>query len=347
MKALLDSNHPARIFFFTGIITVASLVFVGYSLGASALFVAIVLIIVELMFSFDNAIVNARVLAGMTKFWQTMFMTVGMLIAVFGMRLVFPILLVMVTTALSPGEVINLALHNPDEYAAHLQEAHPYIASFGGMFLLMLCLAFFFDPGRKIRWIDIIERPLQRIGKWWIYSGISLIVLAICVIVPANHHPKETLVAGLAGIILFMGLHKLTEIFGSTLSTSTGKKQTALAGFTSFMYLQVLDGSFSFDGVIGAFAITQDVVLIAIGLGIGALWVRSLTLLMVRRRTLEAYRYLEHGAHYTIGVLALFLLVGLFIQVPEVIAGAAGITIVGLSIWSSVVSSRREHKTTS
>ena len=98
----------------------------------------------------------------------------------------------------------------------------------------------------------------------------------------------------------------------------------------------MLDSSFSLDGVVGAFAVTTDVILIMVGLGIGALWVRSLTLLMVRRRTLEAYRYLEHGAHYTIAVLAVVLLLGLFYDIPEVYAGILGIVIVSSSIWSSI-----------
>ena len=85
----------------------------------------------------------------------------------------------------------------------------------------------------------------------------------------------------------------------------------ALAGkaaFFMFLYLEVLDASFSFDGVIGAFAITNDIVLMALGLGIGAMYVRSLTVYLVRQGTLDDYVYLEHGAHYAIGALAVILL---------------------------------------
>src|SRR5690606_21345166 len=93
--------------------------------------------------------------------------------------------------------------------------------------------------------------------------------------------------------------------------------------------------SFSFDGVLGAFAVTKDVVLIAIGLGVGALWVRSLTVFMVRRGTLDSYKYIEHGAHYTITVLSAVLILSIFINVPEVIAGLAGLGIIGSSIIAS------------
>ena len=341
MVSTLQPNHPLRIFFISGLITIACLVGVGTWLGLDALFLTFVLILIEVTFSFDNAIINARILATMSRFWQQMFMTVGILIAVFGMRLVFPIVLVMATTGLGATNVVDLALHHPDQYAAQLTQAHPYIAAFGGMFLLMLCFAFFFDPGRKVLWVNIIERPLQKVGRWWVYTTISLTILGVITIAPWNHHAQETLVAGAIGVGLYLLLHILTSLFGEREITSSPRKTTALAGFFAFLYLQVLDASFSFDGVIGAFAVTQDVILIAIGLGIGALWVRSLTLLMVRRNTLGVYRYLEHGAHYTIGVLAMVLLAGLFVDIPEVFAGVAGILIVGSSVVSSIAASRR------
>ncbi len=91
-----------------------------------------------------------------------------------------------------------------------------------------------------------------------------------------------------------------------------------------FLYLEVLDASFSFDGVIGAFAITNDIVLMALGLGIGAMYVRSLTVYLVRQGTLDDYVYLEHGAHYAIGALAVILMVTIQYQINEVITGLVG-----------------------
>jgi uncharacterized protein len=337
------SHHPLRIFFISGLLTIASLLGVGYSMGSNAVFVTFVLILVEIVFSFDNAIINARILGGMSLFWQKMFITVGMLIAVFGMRLVFPIVLVVITTGLGGGQVVDLALNHPAEYAAELQKAHPLISSFGGMFLLMLALAFLFDPSRKTRWVNLIERPLQQLGKWWIYTLFAVAVLVLIAVSPANHHPEETLIAGGIGIILQLGLNKLNDLFSSS-QIAKKKVQTGLAGFMAFLYLQVLDASFSFDGVLGAFAVTQDVILIAIGLGVGALWVRSMTLFMVRRNVLSAYRYLEHGAHYTIAILAIVLLAGLFVDIPELVAGLTGLAVVGASVWSSIIESRTEKR---
>lgn len=343
MSSLLHSHSPFRIFAISGTITLAALVAVYHYLGPTAAGITLVLMLIEITFSFENAIINARVLATMTRFWQQIFMTIGILIAVFGMRVIFPIVVVMLTAGLGWNEVIQLALNDPDRYAHELEAAHPSISSFGGMFLLMLALHFFFDPSRKIRWIHIIERPLQSIGRWWLYAAVSASVLIVLAALPYNTHPLETLTAGSLGILTYLVIHGLAELFmrqhqknEEMAAKRTAMKKAGAAGFMSFLYLEVLDASFSFDGVIGAFAVTQDVVLIAVGLGVGALWVRSLTLFMVRRQTLHAYRFLEHGAHYTIAVLATVLLVGLFQDIPEVIAGVVGISIISASIYSSI-----------
>ncbi len=342
MSQTINKKHPFRIFFISGLITILSLGFIAGFLGTEALFIASVLILVEITFSFENAIINAKVLSGVSEFWRKIFLTIGILIAVFGMRLVFPIVIVAVTAGLPMGEVINLTINDPERYANELNHAHVPIAAFGGMFLLMLCLHFFFDKQRQTRWISVIEKPMQDMSKWWLYTAVSLIVLAVLTVLPANPEPRETLSAGLTGIVLYVVIHGLAELFARKQKVDkTGALKTGMAGFMAFLYLEVLDASFSFDGVIGAFAVTKDVLLIAIGLGIGALWVRSLTIYMVDHKVLHAYRYLEHGAHYTIGVLAVVLLTGIFFNIPELIAGVTGLIIVGASIASSVRDSRR------
>lgn len=345
MHRVLHANHPFRIFAISGSLTLLALGLVLYYMGVEAAFLTLVLIAVEITFSFDNAIINARVLMTMSRFWQQMFITVGMLIAVFGMRLVFPILIVMITAGLPWGEVLSLALNDQDAYARELHDSHISIASFGGMFLMMLSLHFFFDRSRTVRWIDIIERPLQRLGDWWVYAATSLAVLFAISLAPFNAYPQETFIAGLCGIVTYLVVHGLAELFARKQEhDDTGKmvQRAGMAGFMSFLYLEVLDASFSLDGVIGAFAVTKDVVIIAIGLGIGALWVRSLTIFMVRRHVLKAYRYLEHGAHYTIGLLAVVLLAGIFFDISEFLAGILGVIIITASIMSSLRKSKLE-----
>lgn len=346
MPSLLHADHPFRIFVISASLTLLSLGLVFYFLGAHAAFLTLVLIAVEITFSFDNAIINARILMTMSKFWQQMFITVGMLIAVFGMRLVFPIVVVMVTAGLPWGDVVNLALNNPNKYAEELHDAHVSIAAFGGMFLLMLCLHFFFDASRKVRWIDIIEKPLQHIGRWWMYGVVCMAILVVITLMPFNPHPQETFIAGFSGIVTYLLVHGLAELFARKQNhnhTGAMVQRAGMAGFMSFLYLEVLDASFSFDGVIGAFAVTKDVVLIAIGLGIGAFWVRSLTIFMVKKHVLHAYRYLEHGAHYTIGMLSAVLLAGIFFSVSEFIAGILGILIIAASVTSSILKRKREE----
>jgi hypothetical protein len=345
----LHPTHPFRIFAISGMLSAAIIGLVWYYLGWDAAAVTVMLMIIELTFSFDNAIINARVLGTMSPFWQRMFMTVGIVIAVFGMRVVFPVIIVMLTTGLSWQDVISLAFNSPDEYAAALHRAHPSIASFGGMFLLMLALHFFFDSTRDVQWFTRIERPLQAIGRKWLHALVCMLVLAVIVLLPANAHPAEVLMAGVAGIVTYLVIHGASELF--TLQHERAEKRAkaggkargvAIAGLASFVYLEVLDASFSFDGVIGAFAVTKDVVLIAAGLGIGALWVRSLTLFLVRRKVLHTYRYLEHAAHYVIAALACTLLLGLFYEIRETYVGLVGVGVIIAAVVSSVRDNKKE-----
>ena len=347
MSSLLSRHSPLRIFAVSGIISIIALGMVYVYLGLQATFLALMLVIIELTFSFDNAIVNARVLSTMSEFWQRMFMTVGIVIAVFGMRIIFPILIVMFSSGLPWDQVIQLALNQPAKYAEVLHHAHPSIAAFGGMFLLMLALHFFFDSTRDIQWLVRVERPLQAIGKKWMHGLVCFILLVVIVCLPTNSHPIETAIAGFIGIAVYMLIHSVSEFFTKQHEKAekrAGKtlQRAAMAGLASFIYLEVLDASFSFDGVIGAFAVTKDVILIAVGLGIGALWVRSLTLFIVHHKVLRTYRYLEHAAHYVIGALACTLLFGLFYEIPETWVGIIGLSVIGAAIVSSVKDNKKD-----
>ncbi|MEK7059319.1 MAG: DUF475 domain-containing protein [Patescibacteria group bacterium] len=324
-----------RYFGFSGFITLAAIFVALFALGVSAAMTTIVLIAIEIAFSFDNAIINAKVLERLSKFWQQLFLTVGMIVAIVGMRFVFPILIVMVTANLPWGQVIDDALHHPEVYGEHLAEAHASIAAFGGSFLLTLTLYFFFDHDRLVLWLTKLERRMQHIG-----GGIWLPPLLVAMVVGlialfAGEESIEVLRAGMFGVLAYTGIKLLIDGLGK-LSPKEQKIYTGWPALLAFMYLQLLDASFSFDGVLGAFAITDKILLIALGLGVGAIWVRSLTVFMVRRGTLGAYKYLEHGAHYAIFVLAVALLGSIFFEVPDAITGVVGLGV----IWASYVSSR-------
>lgn len=151
----------------------------------------------------------------------------------------------------------------------------------------------------------------------------------------------------LAGIVA-IGLHIAMELFdrlSNRQQKSTVKQKVGMAAFISFMYLQLLDASFSLDGVIGAFAITSSVVLIAAGLGAGAVWVRSMTVHLVRSGTLTKYKYLEHGAHWAILCLGALMLGRLYgFELPEWATGSVGLVFIALSVASSLRRSDRTSK---
>ncbi|HLF96062.1 MAG TPA: DUF475 domain-containing protein [Methylococcaceae bacterium] len=307
--------------------------------GLSGVFVTLILALMEISLSFDNAVVNAAVLRHMNAAWQRRFLTWGMIIAVFGMRLLFPLAIVAVVTALPLMDVTFMALEQPDEYARRLTSAHVQISSFGGMYLLLVFFSFILDRDKQLHWIGWLERRLVRLGK---LESIE-VVLALATLVTAQYFLPEAerlpgLLSGLFGVMLFVLVSSVSALFGD--AEKLGQK-TSAAGLVSFLYLQVLDSSFSFDGVIGAFAISKDIVVIMLGLSIGAMFVRSLTVFLVRKGTLEEYLFLEHGAHYAIGALALLMLIGMIEHVSEVVTGLVGLGFILLSLWSSVLYKRR------
>ncbi len=302
--------------------------------AAGTVFVAGMLAVLEVSLSFDNAVVNASVMTDMPPVWRRRFLTWGMAIAVFGMRLVFPLGVVSAMARIGPIEALRLATFRPDEYARVLTSAHVALGAFGGAFLGMVFLEFFLDPEKDVHWLGGVERRLARLGR---FEAVELAVVMLVLYGFsrgfAPEQARELLVAGMFGLVAFIAVDGV----GAALESGAGERRDLhRAGLTSFLYLNVLDASFSFDGVIGAFALTNDLFVIAIGLGIGAMFVRSLTILLVERGTLASYRYLEHGAFYAIGALALIMLAGTIHEVPEAVTGGVGAAFIGLSLWSSV-----------
>lgn len=340
MHKALHAHSPLRIFGISALITASGLLAVLLGLGMAALITTLILVVIEIVFSFDNAIVNAKVLGRMSPGWQTAFLTIGIVIAIFGMRLLFPLLIVGLAAHLGLVDVWHLALNHPHEYAEKLHLAHPLIAAFGGAFLLVLSLEFFLNGEHKVLWWEDVERRLRQMGNVWLPAAISALAVLLLAWASAAHG-GEILRAGLLGVVTFVVVQLCTALLSR--SQPKGQHLTGWAAFALFIYLQILDASFSFDGVIGAFAITDKVVLIAAGLGIGALWVRSLTVYMVRRGTLNEYVYLEHGAYYTIAVLAVSLLVSLFVEVPDAVTGVLGVGIIGSAIAASVRVRKTRH----
>jgi hypothetical protein len=308
---------------------------VWFEAGLTALFLVVILSILEVTLSFDNAVVNAKVLEKMSPLWQRRFLTWGILIAVVGTRFVLPILIVSIAVWISPITITYLAFTNPTEYGNLLQSVEGSITAFGGIFLLMVSLKYFFDIGKSVHWIEQVERHLV---KWGRIEAIEIAV-AIATLIGLSflteHNQAEVLVAGFTGLLLFI----LMEGISGALSLE--EHQVAKSGLALFIYLNILDSAFSLDGVVGAFALTNNLLIIMVGLGIGAYFVRSLTLLMVKERTLDHLVYLEQGAHWAILGLSIAMLANLVMHVPEIITGLVGLLCVSLAYYSSIKATRK------
>ena len=293
----------------------------------------LVLIALEVSLSFDNAVVNAKVLETMTEAWRKRFITYGIPIAVFGMRFLFPILIVSVATGMTMYGSFNIAIEDPEQYHHILEENKEGIFAFGGAFLLMVFLGFFFDDDREEKWIHFLEGN-KITEKFSTINNIELIIAtSVGLLVTYLTQSHTVALAFFGGILLHEAIGSLDDLL------STDGIRSGIAGF---LYLEVLDASFSFDGVIGAFAVTGNIFIIMIGLGIGAMYVRSMTLDFVERGTLAEYKYLEHGAHFAIGALSAIMMLKMFIHVPEVITGLAGITIISAAFIHSYILKKRE-----
>ena len=317
----------------------------GYSHGGSpgllqALWITAVLAVLEVSLSFDNAVVNATVLRNWNAFWRKLFLTVGILVAVFGMRLLFPLVIVAVATGLGLIDVWHMAINTPDEYARNLISHHAEVSAFGGAFLMLVFLNFLFDEEKELHWLGWLEEKVGQYGT----EGLAILLTMAAVFFGMTLVPEArklaVLTAGVVGVLVYVGVDWVSGLLESGETEGSGEagvgKLVAQGSIGGFLYLEVLDASFSFDGVIGAFAITNDVVIIMLGLAIGAMFVRSLTVYLVYKGTLDEFVYLEHGAHYAIGILALIMFASIGYEIPEWFTGLSGVAFIGVSLWSSI-----------
>lgn len=324
----------------------------GVAAMLKVLLITAILAVMEVSLSFDNAVVNASVLRNWDEFWKKIFLTVGILIAVFGMRLLFPLVVVGVTADMGLIEVAKMALNDPKLYSEKLIAHHAEIAAFGGLFLLLVFLNFLFDDGKDTHWFHWLESRLASLANVPAMSVfISLVALLIMVSAVGPDEKLVVTLAGIWGIVVYVGVKALGHLLEgggddddeAAEGKEPGSSNLVKAGIGGFLYLEVLDASFSFDGVIGAFAITNDVVVIMLGLAIGAMFVRSMTIYLVEKGTLEAYVYLEHGAHYAIGALAIIMLYsGTGGHIPELVTGLIGVAFIVWAVLSSIAYSKRQ-----
>jgi hypothetical protein len=319
-----------KFFFLPTLVTFFLLGIVYYFGNLPALFAVGILIVLEVTLSFDNAVVNAKVLEKMDEKWQKRFINWGIWVAVFGTRVLLPIIIVAFVSGLGILQVLNLAIYDPSTYGLKLDEAHYSIGAFGGIFLLLVALKYFIDDNKQLDWIKILERRLKKFSSVESVEVVFAMILLLIIAKTVSAHSVEILVAGIIGCISFV----LVEGVTSNLGHNTTK--VASSGVGLFIYLNLLDAAFSLDGVIGAFAISTNLLVIMVGLGVGAYFVRSFTLMLVERKTLKELLYLEHGAHWAVGALGICMLLGLLLHIPEAVIGVVGILFVASSYFSSI-----------
>lgn len=312
--------------------------------GLMCVFIALVLAILEISLSFDNAVVNAMKLEHMSEKWRHRFITWGILIAVFGMRFLFPLLVVAIFAKLNILTVLNMALNDVHQYAHYLALTHAPIVAFGGAFLLMLFMDYFTEKNKEVHWIKPIEDKLQKLSN---IKGVctltTLIILGLLMLEIAPDVRQSVFTSGVSGIITYLVIDGVAEWLEkrqeerAKICADTVK----CSGLVGFLYLELIDASFSLDGVLGAFALSQDILIITIGLFIGAMFVRSLTIMLVEKKTLDQYLYLEHGAHWAIGTLAILMFVSTFHEVPEVVTGLLGLLFIVSAFVSSLIHNKK------
>lgn len=315
----------------------------GYWIGGlSAAFLVAILGVLEVSLSFDNAVVNASVLQNWDQKWRRRFLVWGMPIAVFGMRLVFPLVIVAVVAKINPIAALMMALNNPDQYATTLTSAHHQVASFGGTFLMLVFLNYFVDKEKDTHWIGGLEHVLSYLGKgsWFVHPAI--VTCVIMAVTSQFDRPESSTIiwSALSGGAVYYGVKLLGTLTGGG-DDDSGTK-VIKQGIGGFLYLEVVDASFSFDGVIGAFALSTNFLIIMLGLSVGAFFVRSMTLHLVDKGTLQELKYLEHSAFWAIGVLATIMMLSMTHDVSEVVTGLLGAILIVCGVIHSLVVNKRE-----
>ncbi len=311
--------------------------------GFKMLLIALFLSILEITLSFDNAIINAIRLEKMNAIWRFIFLTLGIIIAVFGVRLILPIVIVSAFSGHSMKMVLDMALHDVGQYTIYLSQAHTPLVTFGGVFLGLIFFEYFLDSKKETHWFHIIEKPLATVGNIHYVEIIFAIVLLLFVQTFVDEASKfNVLFSGLVAILTFLSINGICNTMENIAHKNALKNAAHSMGLFNFLYLELIDASFSFDGLLGAFAISKDIIIIMIGLGIGAMFVRSLTVFMVEHKTLDKYLYLENGAHWAIGFLALVMLISIQKEVPEWVTGTFSLFIIVASLISSIIHSKKQ-----
>jgi uncharacterized protein len=287
------------------------------------------LIVFEVVNSIDNAIVNAHVLKTMSILWRKRFLFIGILTSVFIVRFILPLIIVWISVPnISLPDLFSSFAGGNDIAAKAVEAQTPIILTFGGVFLLFLYLHWLFLEKKDPLFIERFLKPKH--GVW--FFGLAAVILVL--IMYLARASSLMMLAAAIGSATFFIIYGLKETAESTEQKLESNQSTNMGDFSKFMYLEVLDATFSFDGVIGAFAFTINLLLILIGIGIGAIVVRQLTVKGIEQ--VAKYKYLKNGAMTSIGFLGLFMLIEAFgVEMPSFVPIIATLLLVGVAFWIS------------
>jgi len=290
----------------------------------------------ETISSIDNAIINAEVLSGMGRKSRRWFLTWGILIAVFAVRGLLPWLIVWGSVpALGPIGAFLAAFSSDPLVKDAVETAKPFLLMAGGVFLLLLFLHWLFQEPKAFGLPG--ERFFMRQGVWFYAAASGLICALVWFGSKAGGSLAFAVTLGSTAFFVTSGFKQNAEKQEANLLGS------ALSDLSKLLYLEIIDLTFSIDGVLGAFAFTLSVPLILIGNGLGALVVRQITVGNIER--IKKYRFLKNGAMYSILALGTVMTCESFgIHLPEWLSPAATFIIVGFFFVKSVIDARGEGR---
>lgn len=297
----------------------------------SAFLTILGLTLFEAVSSVDNAIINAEVLATMGARARRWFLTWGMFIAVFMVRGLLPFVIIWAfNTSLSPLQILSAAWSNDPLVLDSIEKSAPILLVAGGVFLLFLFLHWLFLEEKSLG-LPKTEKFFMSKGIWF-YATVSILLSVI-----AWFSLKESNLMGFGAVVgssLFFITHGFKQNAEEQEKKLLGSTHSDLS---KLFFLEIIDTTFSIDGVLGAFAFTLSVPLILLGNGLGALLVRELTIRNIER--IKKYVYLKNGAMYSILVLGIVMILHSFgFHIPEYVSPLSTIIIIGFFFWKSTKS---------
>jgi hypothetical protein len=389
-----SSMQLLRIFSWSTPLIAISLIISAVYGGWNGLAIVGIVAIFQIAMLYEVAVGNVVMLKQLPVFWQKVFIRIGLPLAIFVVQLVFPVAIVSIIAWCNPVDVVELALTDPMSYKQMITDAHPVIAAFVGTFLLMSFLEVFFDE-RKTLWLQWLEKKLVKVGrpadwaKWALFpvDQFGLILMIMLTILQHykdyGHHAYQyggeyadlsasVFWGGVIGFILYQLIEGFSEIFRAKFVDRAQRSRPEIPlvttdkrmSFFVICSLMVLNVQFSFYSMIGALAITNDIVSVTNGLGLGAMIVWLLTVYWVRQvkwtssvnirhngenyeiERSDSYRigqnnwvpydYITHGVSYAVGVLAVLMLFTVQYHIPELVIGVASVALIVASYISSV-----------